>query len=155
MCESSLFILIIFLILLLCVPFPAPLCLCVLTCRSVFPFVCRNTSSMIVSCCRFQRNRFRLRGITENIGHPSSTISICVCVCVSASKKKHTLSSLTSYVISMHDLVTDFKYVHRSSGSLNLVDVAFCPLALPMTTETHQQSHLTFCCFSNHWLTVC
>lgn len=84
------------------------------------------------------------------------SVYVCVrvhtCVCVRVCAKAH--SSLTNYVIFMHDLARDFKHTH-TRRIIKLSGCCLLPSALPMTTESHQHSHLTFCCCSNHRLTIC
>lgn len=82
----------------------------------------------------------------------SLCVRVCVFVCMCPVCKNH--SSLTNYAIFMHDLAKDFEHTH-APGIIKLSQCCLLPSALPMTTKSHQHSHLTFCCCSNHRLTIC
>ena len=86
------------------------LCVSKALCVSVCVHVCSYISCIIVAHYHFQEDRLRQRGITEMLGHPSSTVCMCRCVCMCVCAKAH--SSLTNYVIFMHDLARDFKHTH-------------------------------------------
>lgn len=87
--------------------------------------------------------------------HRELRTSITSCLFMSVSLCRSSQLFKTNYVMSMHDLVRDFKWEHRHVGSLNFAGCCLLPSALPVTTQSHQHFCLTFCCCSNHRLTVC
>lgn len=134
----------------MCVAHCSCSCVCIPICIHTFVSACVCVCCYILYDCGTLSLSGRQIETERHYQEPRTSIFYSLCVCAHA--KTH--SSLTNYVIFMPDLAKDFEHT-SACRIIKLSERCFLPSALPMTTKSHQHSHLTFCCCSNHRLTIC